>query len=106
VMALLASFAPAAGLDVGLFRGFMVAGGVGTVLTAGYFLWMLQRVNLGALPDRWRVADFGDIETVEWLAWVPMLVLIVVLGVYPRLVFGVTTDAVDRLVAVISAAAG
>jgi NADH-quinone oxidoreductase subunit M len=106
VMALLASFSPAAGLDVGLFRGFMVAGGIGTVLTAGYFLWMLQRVNLGKLPDRWRGADFGDIETVEWLAWVPMLVLIVVLGVYPRLVFGVTTDAVDRLVAAISAAVG
>jgi NADH-quinone oxidoreductase subunit M len=84
----------------------MVAGGIGTVLTAGYFLWMLQRVNLGKLPDRWRGADFGDIETVEWLAWVPMLVLIVVLGVYPRLVFGVTTEAVDRLVAMISAAVG
>ena len=106
VMALLASFSPAAGLDVGLFRGFMIAGGIGTVLTAGYFLWMLQRVNLGTLPDRWRGADFGDIEMVEWLAWVPMLVLIVVLGVYPRLVFGVTTEAVDRLVAVITAAAG
>ena len=34
---------------VGLFRGFMVAGGIGTILTAGYFLWMLQRVNMGTL---------------------------------------------------------
>ena len=40
--------------DVGLFRVFMVVGGIGTVLTAGYFLWMLQRVNMGTLPDQWR----------------------------------------------------
>ena len=50
VMALLGSYNPGAGLSVGLFRGFMVAGGVGTILTAGYFLWMLQRVNLGWCP--------------------------------------------------------
>jgi NADH-quinone oxidoreductase subunit M len=106
VMALLSSFSPAEGLSEGLFRGFMVAGGVGTVLTAGYFLWMLQRVNLGTLPDRWKAADFGDMVTVEWLAWVPLLVLIVVLGVYPRLVFGVTTEAVNGLMRVITAAAG
>ena len=47
VMALLSSFNPAAGLSIGLFRSFMVAGGIGTILTAGYFLWMLQRVNMG-----------------------------------------------------------
>src|ERR671915_301701 len=56
VMALLSAFSPNEALlggQVGLFRGLMVAGGVGTILTAGYFLWMLQRVNLGAMPDRW-----------------------------------------------------
>jgi NADH-quinone oxidoreductase subunit M len=104
VMALLSSFGPAPGLSENLFRAFMIAGGIGTVLTAGYFLWMLQRVNLGTLPDRWRDASFGDIVTVEWLAWVPLLVLILVLGVYPRLVFGVTTDAVNGLMHVLTAA--
>ena len=53
-MALLSSFDPAPGLNVALFRAFMVIGGIGTVLTAGYFLWMLQRVNMGTLPERWR----------------------------------------------------
>ena len=37
-----------------LFRVFMVAGGIGTILTAGYFLWMLQRVNMGTLPEKWQ----------------------------------------------------
>ena len=40
--------------QVGLFRGFMVAGGIGTILTAGYFLWMLQRVNMGTVPEKWQ----------------------------------------------------
>src|SRR2546422_9047056 len=51
VMALLGAFSPntstVAGLNVGLFRAFMIAGGIGTILTAGYFLWMLARVDNG-----------------------------------------------------------
>jgi NADH-quinone oxidoreductase subunit M len=101
VMSLLSSYGPNPVLNAGLFRGFMIAGGIGTVLTAGYFLWMLQRVNLGTLPERWKSASFGDIVTIEWLAWTPLLVLILVLGLYPRVIFGVTTDAVNGLVRVL-----
>ena len=36
-------------------------GGIGTVLTAGYFLWMLQRVNMGTIPERWREHGFRDV---------------------------------------------
>jgi len=100
VMALLSSFNPshALALNVGLYRGFMVAGGIGTVLTAGYFLWMLQRVNMGTLSDKWRDASFKDVLPVEWLSWVPLLVMIVILGLAPHLVFGVTDGAVNHLV--------
>jgi NADH-quinone oxidoreductase subunit M len=100
VMALLSSFNPADGLSVGAFRAFMVAGGVGTILTAGYFLWMLQRVNLGVLPERWKEALFPDVVAVEWVSWVPLLVAVVLLGVFPRLIFGVTNEAVDGLLQV------
>jgi NADH-quinone oxidoreductase subunit M len=99
VMALLSSFNPAEGQNVALFRAFMVAGGVGTILTAGYFLWMLQRVNLGVLPERWKEHRFSDMIAVEWVSWVPLLVLILVLGVFPRLVFGMTDDAVRSVAA-------
>ena len=100
VMALLSSFSPntAIGLSQGTFRVFMVMGGIGTVLTAGYFLWMLQRVNMGTLPEKWKEAGFRDILAVEWLAWVPLLVLTLVLGLAPRLIFGVTDGAVAGLV--------
>ena len=104
VMALLSSFNPnevVLGDQVGLFRVFMVMGGVGTVLTAAYFLWMLQRVNMGTLPDQWREAGLRDVLTIEWVSWLPLLVLIVVLGVYPKLVFGVTDEAVGGLMSLL-----
>jgi NADH-quinone oxidoreductase subunit M len=99
VFALLSSFEPneALGLNVGLYRIFMVMGGIGTVLTAGYFLWMLQRVALGTLPERWKDSGFRDVLAVEWVSWAPLLVLIVALGLYPRLVFGMTDNAVSAL---------
>jgi NADH-quinone oxidoreductase subunit M len=104
VMALLSSFNPNEVFladQVGLFRVFMVMGGVGTVLTAGYFLWMLQRVNMGTLPDQWKEAGLRDVLTIEWVSWLPLLVLILVLGVYPRLVFGVTDEAVRGLMSLL-----
>ncbi|HET9723058.1 MAG TPA: NADH-quinone oxidoreductase subunit M [Actinomycetota bacterium] len=99
VMALLSSYNPAGVLadQVGLFRAFMVAGGIGTILTAGYFLWMLQRVNMGTVPDRWRETALPDIVAAEWVSWVPLLVGIVALGVFPRLLLGITDGAVESL---------
>ncbi len=97
VMALLSAFNPLQGLSVGAFRAFMVAGGIGTILTAGYFLWMLQRVNLGVLPERWKSAAFPDVVAVEWASWAPLLIAIFLLGVFPRLIFGVTDEAVKAL---------
>jgi NADH-quinone oxidoreductase subunit M len=104
VMALLSAFRPNEALladHVGLFRGLMVAGGIGTILTAGYFLWMLQRVNMGMLPERWREHTLGDVHAIEWLSWVPLLVLIIALGLFPRLVFGVTQEAVGGIIGVL-----
>ena len=84
--------------QVGLFRVFMVMGGVGTVLTAGYFLWMLQRVNLGEPNAEWEGHEFHDVDRFELTAWVPLIVLIVVIGFYPKIIFDTTTDAVTSLV--------
>jgi NADH-quinone oxidoreductase subunit M len=97
VMALLSSYSPAEALNTGLFRVFMVAGGIGTILTAGYFLWMLQRVNMGTLPDKWRQEALPDVVAVEWVSWAPLLVATVLLGIFPRIIFGVTQESVDGI---------
>ena len=98
VFALLAAFSPAdvlvAGGMTGLFRVLMVLGAVGTVVTAGYFLWMFHQVTLGEAPSRWRQAQLADVSGVELGSWAPLLVLIVAMGVYPTLVLGITTPDV------------
>jgi len=100
VMALLSSFSPntALGLSTSLFRGFMIAGGIGTILTAGYFLWMLQRVNLGVMPQRWKEHPFSDTLAVEWVSWLPLLFGILLLGLFPSIIFHATEQGVTALV--------
>ena len=98
-MSLLAAFSPLDGLSEGLFRTLMVISAVGTVLAAGYLLWMLQKVNFGEPGERWAAHTFHDVDTYEMAAWAPLIVSIIAIGVFPRLVFGATNDAVVELVA-------
>jgi NADH-quinone oxidoreductase subunit M len=97
--AILSAYSPAAGLNEALFRGFMVVASIGTVLAAGYLLWMFQRTAFGTPKDEFADAHIHDIHTPEYLAWVPMLLLIVVLGAFPGLLFNVTNDAVRSVTA-------
>jgi NADH-quinone oxidoreductase subunit M len=97
VLALLAAFRPAPGLTTSLFRTYMILGAVGTVLTAGYFLWLLQRLNLGRAPEKWADKRLIDVQPVEYAAWAPLLLFIVVLGVYPGMITNLTNGAVDAL---------
>ncbi len=102
MLALLGAYNPHPALNETLFRVLMVGGGIGTVLTAGYFLWMLQRVNLGEVPERFSSGHgVFDVVRLEWLAWVPLLILIVAAGLYPKLVLDVTDEAVQALIGVL-----
>ncbi|HWL64786.1 MAG TPA: NADH-quinone oxidoreductase subunit M [Actinomycetota bacterium] len=98
MLALLGSYQPASPLDPVLFRVLMVGGGIGTVLTAGYLLWTIQRVNLGRVPDKFASGEgIHDVQPLEWFAWAPLLVLILAAGVFPKLVLGVTDEAVTAI---------
>jgi NADH-quinone oxidoreductase subunit M len=98
MLALLGAYQPGAGLNEVLFRVLMVGGGIGTVLTAGYLLWTVQRVNLGTIPDRFADGKgIFDVHRIEWYAWAPLLVLIIAAGLYPAMVLGVTDGAVQSL---------
>jgi NADH-quinone oxidoreductase subunit M len=93
--AILASYNPAVGVSKELFRVYMVIAAVGTVLAAGYLLWLLQRVAFGTPQEEWEDHHFHDVELPEWIAWVPLLILIVAVGVFPALVFNVTDESVQ-----------
>ena len=95
--AILSAYSPAAGLSEGLFRGFMAVAAIGTVLSAGYLLWMYQRVAFGVPKDEFAEAHIHDVGPAEWMAWTPLILLTLALGIYPQIIFGVTDRAVTRI---------
>ena len=54
------------------------------VLTAGYMLWMLQRVWLGPVNEKY--VSLPDLSGREAVTLVPLAVIVIVLGVYPHAV--------------------
>ena len=97
--AILSAYNPGADLNVGLFRVYMVIAAIGTVFAAGYLLWMFQKVAFGNPTEEFEHdPHIHDIETTEWIAWVPMVLLIVVLGFLPSIIFDVTNPAVTSAV--------
>jgi NADH-quinone oxidoreductase subunit M len=104
--AILSAYQPAAGLSLVTFRVYMAVAAVGTVFAAGYLLWMLQRVAFGVVKGEFEHAHIHDLHVPEYLAWAPLLVLIVALGVYPHLLFHITDGAVNAVTSGIHAAGG
>jgi NADH-quinone oxidoreductase subunit M len=87
------------GLSQSLFRVLMVIAAVGTVFAAGYLLWLFQRVAFGTPTEEFaNDPHIHDATPTEWMAWVPLLVLIVVFGVLPGLMFNVINPAVTKQV--------
>ena len=94
--AILAAYNPANGLSEGLFRTYMVIAALGTVLAAGYLLWLLQRTAFGTPSEEFADnPEIVDTNREEYLAWMPMLFLILLFGLVPGLIFNVTDPAVD-----------
>ena len=94
--AILSAYQPANGVPVEIFRVYMVVAALGTVLAASYLLWLLQRVAFGNPPEEFAEdPNITDTTKHEWIAWAPLLALIVAIGIYPNLVFRVTDGAVD-----------
>jgi NADH-quinone oxidoreductase subunit M len=94
--AILSAYQPANGVPVEVFRTYMVIAALGTVLAAGYLLWLLQRVAFGNPTEEFAEdPNITDTTKHEWIAWAPLLALIVAIGIYPNLVFRITDGAVD-----------
>jgi NADH-quinone oxidoreductase subunit M len=96
--AILASYQPDAALSEELFRVYMFVAALGTVLAAGYLLWLFQRTAFGTPKEEFAHEHVHDVHVSEWLAWLPMLILILVLGFGPGLMFRMTDNAVSTMV--------
>ncbi len=96
--AILSAYQPAVGLNVALFRTLMVVAAIGTVFAAGYLLWMYQRTAFGTPTDEFAEdPEITDVGPTEWVAWTPILILIVVFGFFPGLIFNVTDPTISAI---------
>jgi NADH-quinone oxidoreductase subunit M len=82
-------------------RWWAVVAVLGVILAALYLLWAYQRVFHGE-PDEAN-AKVADLRFTEGLVLAPLVILIVVMGVYPKPFLERIEPSVDRLVAHVEA---
>jgi NADH-quinone oxidoreductase subunit M len=77
---------------------------LGIVLNAAYILWTLQRIFFGTLPEKWN--SLTDISLREIISVVPLLIIIILLGVYPGPFINLMTNSVNLLIGIVTNAGG
>jgi len=73
---------------------------LGVVLTAGYILRMIQNVFLGPFNTRWE--GLTEINGRELFTVIPLAVLTILIGVYPKLLVNMITASMDNVVKMIT----
>ncbi len=81
---------------------FTVIGASAVILTAGYMLWMLQRVYLG--PTNEKYLGLPDLSPREVFTLVPLAVIVVVLGIYPQAALDLMMASLNSLNQIVVAA--
>jgi NADH-quinone oxidoreductase subunit M len=77
------------------FRTLTIIAAVTIVLTAAYMLWVLQRVFLGTLPDKWK--NLTDMNGREMVMLVPLAAIVIFLGIFPSPVLNLLTSSLNAL---------
>ena len=77
---------------------------LGILLGASYMLWTLQRIFFGQLNPKW--ADLKDLEVREYIMFIPLTIIIIILGIYPSAMLDVMNSSMNTLVKFMSTAAG
>ncbi len=83
---------------LGTFKGFPVAVGItllGLVITAALYLRAIQRVFMGS--DINGIIRTGDLSRRELWAVVPLIILIIIIGIFPQSILGLIHATVQNL---------
>jgi len=83
---------------LGAFRTFQtltIIAAITIVLTAGYMLWVLQRVFLGTLPEKW--SSLTDMNGRETVMLVTLAAIVILLGVYPSPMLDLMNASMNQL---------
>lgn len=85
-----------------LIRVLAIISTLGILLGAGYMLWSFQRVFLGGLKEKW--SSLNDLTAREYIMFVPLTIIIILLGVYPSLMLDLMNTSVNAMVKLMSEA--
>jgi NADH-quinone oxidoreductase subunit M len=83
-------------------KAYAVVAVTGVVLAAIYLLWAYQRAMHGPPVIAGGATDHGglsDLSTREWVILVPIMVMILFIGVFPKSFLDTIRPAVERTVA-------
>ena len=83
------------------FQTLTIISAVTIVLTAGYMLWVLQRVFLGPLPDKWK--GLTDMNGRETLMLASLGIIVVFLGIYPAPLLNLMNSSLNALAGILQA---
>jgi NADH-quinone oxidoreductase subunit M len=79
----------------GVFPYLTAVAVTGVVFSAAMFLWTIQRIFLGPLNERW--AQLPDMDSREKVSLVPLAVLMLIFGIYPKPLLDVINAAMAVL---------
>src|SRR6187455_1834918 len=85
---------------LGAFRWdprYVVAAGLGVILSAVYMLWMVQRVYLGTITHE-ENAGLADLKPREWASVVPLCAMAILMGVLPSIFLAPMEPSVRKVV--------
>jgi NADH-quinone oxidoreductase subunit M len=92
---------------IGAFQTFRVLTMIAVltiVLTAGYMLWVLQRVFLGTIPEKWKTLT--DMDGRETFMLASLAAIVIFLGIYPSPVLDLMNSSMNHLAALMQQSAG
>ena len=90
---------------IGIFKtNYLVAffAATGVVLSACYSLSLYRRVSFGEITND-KVKVLKDMNYSEFITLIPLLVLVILLGVYPNIILDTISTSVENLVSVYNA---
>lgn len=85
------------------YRWITIIAVSGIIITAAYILWTIQRVFLGTAPEEYR--NLPDLTLREIVSFVPLIILIILLGIYPAPAIEVMNTSLSHLAELFSMAA-
>ena len=86
------------------FQTLTIIAAVTIIITAGYMLWVLQRVFLGTIPEKWK--NLTDMNGRETLMLASLACIVIFFGIYPAPMIDLMNSSLNHLSDVLEQAGG